>query len=158
VLVGHSPGGLYQFAWARQAPGEVAGLVLLDPTHPRHWATLQHEVPALAATVKLARMTAFSTAMRREFDDQALCNAELEAAHHAPGMPVRLLVRERFTGLESGAFERAVHGLEEDRARRLGGAAVTRVPGAGHYLQRDRPQAVAAAIAEVVAEVVAAAR
>ncbi|SEL56718.1 Alpha/beta hydrolase family protein [Rhodococcus maanshanensis] len=33
VLVGHSLGGLYARLYAKRFPGEVTGLVLLDPTH-----------------------------------------------------------------------------------------------------------------------------
>ncbi|MFO1268150.1 MAG: alpha/beta hydrolase family protein [Rubrivivax sp.] len=155
LLVGHSLGGLYQVAFAQRYPDEVAGLVLLDPTHPAHWATMQTETPALAAVVRAARVTAFSAPMRREFDDQALCNSEL-AAWRLPAVPVRLLVRERFTGLEAGAFERAVRRLEADWSQRLGGVEATRVAGAGHYLQRDRPRVVSEAISAVAALAVAA--
>ena len=34
ILVGHSAGGLYMQLYARTYPSEVAGLVLVDPTHP----------------------------------------------------------------------------------------------------------------------------
>jgi pimeloyl-ACP methyl ester carboxylesterase len=34
VLVGHSSGGLYMQLYARKYPSEVAGLVLVDSTHP----------------------------------------------------------------------------------------------------------------------------
>ena len=34
VLVGHSSGGLYMQLFARKYPSEVAGLVLVDSTHP----------------------------------------------------------------------------------------------------------------------------
>jgi pimeloyl-ACP methyl ester carboxylesterase len=34
VLVGHAFGGLYANLYARRFPHEVAGLVLLEPTHP----------------------------------------------------------------------------------------------------------------------------
>lgn len=36
VLVGHSAGGLYMQWFARRHPEEVAGLVLVDSTHPQH--------------------------------------------------------------------------------------------------------------------------
>lgn len=36
ILVGHSLGGLYQYAYASLYPQEVAGFVLIDPTHPRN--------------------------------------------------------------------------------------------------------------------------
>ena len=150
VLVGHSLGGLYQYAFARRYPQEVAGLVLLDPTHPQHWNTLQRQVPALAAVIKAARATVFTAPMRREFDDQSLCSGQLQG-QALPAVPVRLLVRERFTGIESGAFERVVHELEGDWSERLGCVAVTRVAGGGHYLQRDQPRTVSDAIAAVVA-------
>ncbi|MBI3154788.1 MAG: alpha/beta hydrolase [Burkholderiales bacterium] len=154
LLVGHSLGGLYQYAFARLFSNEVAGLVLLDPTHPQQWGALQREAPALAAVVKAARATSFSTAMRREFDDQSLCGDELEALRThapAPAPAVRLLLRDRFVGLEAGAFERLAHRLEADWARRLGGAEPIRVPGSGHHLQRDRPHAVSDAIVALVA-------
>jgi pimeloyl-ACP methyl ester carboxylesterase len=38
VLVGHSLGGLYMQLYARKYPKEVAGLVLVDSTHPLHFA------------------------------------------------------------------------------------------------------------------------
>ena len=38
VLVGHSLGGLYMQLFARKYPQEVAGLALVDSTHPLHFA------------------------------------------------------------------------------------------------------------------------
>lgn len=148
IVVGHSLGGLYHYAFAKLYPHDVAGLVLLDPTHPDHWVTVQRDAPAVAAVVRLAR-AGFSATMRREFDDQAVCVDRLRALP-MPRVPVRLLVRGEFRGLEAGSFEAVARQLEADRARLLGVAAAQRVEGAGHYLQRDRPQAVSAAIAEVV--------
>lgn len=37
VLVGHSLGGLYARAYAGRYPGEVAGMVLVDSSHPDQW-------------------------------------------------------------------------------------------------------------------------
>lgn len=151
VLVGHSLGGLYQYAFGRLYPGEVAAIVLLDPTHPQHWQRLQREVPASAALIRLARLSpAFTTTMRREFDDQERCLDTL-AGKPVPPVPARLLVRARFVPPDSGAFERVVRDLWVDWARLLGTQGATPVPGAGHYIQRERPQAVVDAIREVVA-------
>jgi len=38
VLVGHSLGGLYVRTFAAQYPGEVAGMVLVESSHPDAWA------------------------------------------------------------------------------------------------------------------------
>lgn len=150
VLVGHSLGGLDQVAYAQLYPDEVAGLVLLEPAHPGHWATLQHEVPLMAWTITLAR-AGFGAAMRREFDDQTACNERLSALP-VPAVPVRLLVRERYTGLEAGAFEAAMRRLQADWAERLRTTAEP-IAGSGHYVQRDRPDAVAEAITALVSAV-----
>lgn len=147
VLVGHSLGGLVQLAFAKQYPDEVAGIVLLDPTHPEHWQTMQSEVPMMAAIVLIASAR-FTPAMRREFDDQARCNAKLGALP-MPAVPAELLVRGEFRGIEAGAFEAAVRRLEGDWVDWLGVDAARRIQGSGHYIQKDRPAVVVDAIMAV---------
>ena len=148
VLVGHSLGGLYQYAFAKLYPQEVAGVVLLEPTHPDLLASLRREVPASGSMLALARFT-FSAPMRREFDDQTLCLNDL-AKMAMPPAPVRLLVRGSFTGLEAGAFETVARRLEQDWLRLLGTPSLQRVERAGHYIQKDRPDAVVDAVAAVL--------
>lgn len=144
VLVGHSIGGLYQYAFARLYPAEVAAVLLVDPTHPDHWARLQQEASGAARLVGAARATLFSAAMRGEFDAQAspACAAELQA-RPAPLMPVRLLVRADYGLAEKGDFEALMHRLQGDWPRLLPGTARREVAGSGHYLQKDRPGIVA---------------
>jgi pimeloyl-ACP methyl ester carboxylesterase len=149
LLVGHSLGGLYQYAFAKLYPQDVAGLVLLDPTHPQQWATLQRDAPAFATMLKLMRAR-FSAAMRSEFDDQARCLERLQPLP-MPKIPVRWLVRGRFSGLEAGAFADVIHGLEADWSRLLDGVSPQTVANSGHYIQRDHPDSVREAIDAVVA-------
>ena len=151
ILVGHSLGGLYQYAFARLYRAEVAGLVLVDPTHPKHWQRMQQDVPATAALVRGMRATVFSRAMRREFDDQEKCLERLEAL--APiDKPARVLTRSRFELAELGPFESMVRSLEPDWMALTGGKRIERVEGARHYIQRDRPAVVVGAIEAVAAE------
>jgi pimeloyl-ACP methyl ester carboxylesterase len=151
VLVGHSLGGLYQYAFARLYPADVAGLVLLDATHPDHWRRMQADVPAMATVVGGLRATLFSAAMRREFDDQQHC---IERLQEQPPLhvPVRVLVRTRFDLAERGAFETMVHALEADWLQLVGARALERVEGAGHYIQKDQPARVVAAVESVAAQ------
>ena len=144
VLVGHSIGGLYQYAYARLYPADVAAVLLVDPTHPDHWARMQREAPAAARVAAGMRMAVFTPAMRAEFDAQATpaCEAEL-AAHAAPAQAARLLVRSSFGLAEAGAFEGLVRRLEADWPRLLPGVVRRQVEGTGHYLQKDRPDVVA---------------
>lgn len=148
VLVGHSLGGLYQYVFARLYPGEVAGLVLLDPTHPRHWQTMQAQAPGAAAVIKGLRATLFSAAARQEFDDQAVCLERVERVT-APLPPTQILVSGRFGPAEGEAFQRMVGQLREDWLKLTGASAFSTVEGSGHYLQREAPARVVQAIESV---------
>lgn len=142
VLVGHSIGGLYQYAYARLYPDEVAAVLLLDPTHPDHWARMQREAPASARLINGMRATVFTATVRAEFDAQAGCANELRA-RPAPQMPVRLLVRSSFGLAEPPAFEALVRRLEAEWPALMPGTTRRQVEGAGHYIQKDRPDVVA---------------
>jgi pimeloyl-ACP methyl ester carboxylesterase len=152
ILVGHSLGGLYQYAYAKLYPEEVVGLVLLDPTHPEHWSRMQHDAPAAAAVLKGFRMTVFNTTSRAEFDDQSrgLDRIDMTTPLNVPG---RMLTRTRFPGIESGTFEKMVHSLENDWVRLLGDRCVKKaVAGSGHYIHQDRPDVVVAELRSLIAE------
>lgn len=149
VLVGHSLGGLYQYAFARLYPDEVAGIVLIEPTHPQHWPRLQRDAPAMAMVVRTARLAAFSPTMRREFDDQQRCLEGLSSLP-APEVPTRVLVRGRFVPPEAGAFERMMRELWRDWQTLLHASGVEPVDGTGHYIQKDKPTVVVDAILAVV--------
>ncbi len=148
VLVGHSLGGLYQYAYAKLYPNDVAGIVLLEPTHPQHWPRMQQEAPAMAVVVRTARLAAFSPTMRREFDDQQRCLDSLVSLP-SPTVPTRVLVRGRFAPPEAGAFENMSRDLWRDWPALLHTRGVESVEGAGHYIQKDKPAAVADTIRAV---------
>lgn len=150
LLVGHSLGGLYQYVFARLYPQDTAGLLLLDPTHPDHWATLQRETPHAATALRGLRATLFSAAMRAEFDDQTTC---LDRLPRPPplAIPSRLLVSTRFGALESESFRHALHRLRLDWQRLLDAPAVEAVAASGHYIHHDAPERVIQTIAEMIA-------
>lgn len=153
VLVGHSLGGRIQWVHAALYPADVAALVLIEPTHPEHWARLQAEAPAMAGVVKLARL-GFNATMAAEFDAQDAClrerlgPAERAAARRVPAV---VLVRQDYQGLERGAFEAMHRRAMHDWLPLVGARQLTTVAGAGHYIHRDRPDAVVDAIDSVVA-------
>jgi pimeloyl-ACP methyl ester carboxylesterase len=151
VLVGHSLGGLYQYVFSRLYPQEVAGLVLLDPTHPRHWQRMQQDAPSAAKMVKAMNMLAFNSTMRREFEAQATCLDRIDATQ-TRAIPTRFLVSARFTSVEKGEFESMVKTLRLDWLRLTNAARLDVISDAGHYIQKDSPQDVVAAVAGALAE------
>lgn len=147
LLVGHSLGGLYQYAYARLYPDEVKGLLLLEATHPHHLERVTAEAPASASLIKIARM-AMGRTTAAEFDAQTRCLDAWEAA--APlQAPTRVMMRADFKGLEQGAFERTMRGLQHDWLRLTGASRVETVSGTGHYLQQDQPRVVAQVVVEM---------
>lgn len=149
LLVGHSLGGLYQYVYARLYPGEVAGLVLVDPTHPQHWATMQREAPDTALLIKSIGWS-MGAAGKREFADQAICTDALDTRPLA--LPARILVRTRPQPMETPRFRDMETRLQRDWLRLTGVEASLPVKDAGHYIQKDRPEAVAAAVDAVAAQ------
>lgn len=147
LLVGHSLGGLYQYVYARLYPQEVAGLVLLDPTHPRHWATLQDRQPVLATTVKGMLALQRRQALRNEFQQQAQCMEQL--AVRAPlAAPGRLLFSRRYRDIEKD-FAPALLQLQNDWKALAGVPTPTLLWDSGHHIQTERPDAVASAVRAV---------
>jgi pimeloyl-ACP methyl ester carboxylesterase len=149
VLVGHSLGGLYQYVFARLYPEDVVGLVLLDPTHPLHWQTMQREAPVAASALLAVRASLFGAAARREFDQQADCVNQFDATPFRR-VPTRILVSTRASAIEGADYQGMLVRLRGDWLRLTGATSLDAVPGAGHYLQRDAPDKVKRAIEDVV--------
>lgn len=155
VLVGHSLGGRYQWVHAVLYPDDVAALVLIEPTHPEHWRRLQSQVPAMAALVKAARL-AFTPTMAAEFDAQDACldrRVGPAARAAARRIPARVLVRQDYHGLERGAFETLHRALMHDWLDLVDAPGLDVVPRSGHYIHRDRPDAVVRAIDELTSRI-----
>lgn len=149
VLVGHSLGGQYAYAFARLYRQETRGLVLVDATPPGHWEALQKEMPAHAGALKALKALTFSRTMRGEFNAQEQCLAGLPEG--SIGVPVRILLRTRDAEASGGAKLRRI---DQDLARRwlalTGASQLELVDGAGHYIQRDRPEFLAKVIRQMI--------
>jgi len=149
LLVGHSIGGLYQYVYAKLYPEDVAGVVLVDPTHPGWKQVLGKELPYLAALGHA--FTRIDGTWRREWDDMDACLSRIDT-NMPLQMPARVLVVDKLRGLFS-----PWGGDQYERARadwsRLAGTQVQIVSGTTHYIQKDRPQAVIDAVVAVSASI-----
>lgn len=148
LLVGHSLGGLYEYAYANLYPDEVAGVILLDPTHPQHLQRIQAEAPQVAALLSTASLF-FSPAARQEFKQQQDCLNQLQP-ELAPSIPVRLLVSTQRQALEKGALEQVLKTLALDWQRMTHAPHIQAVD-SGHYIQKEQPATVIATIHELLA-------
>jgi pimeloyl-ACP methyl ester carboxylesterase len=148
VLVGHSLGGLYMQYFARNFPAEVTGLLLIDSTH---WD--QHLlIDAQADQQYLAQREVklfMPLIMRRELTDSVQAGEEV---HTSPMVgDIRTIVlsstvapRHASTDTQARAVE-----LQNEIAADFPASRHVFVTGAGHYIQRDKPDVVINAAREL---------
>ncbi|MDP8985898.1 MAG: alpha/beta hydrolase [Pseudomonadota bacterium] len=148
VLVGHSLGGLYMQYFARNFPGEVAGLVLIDSTHWQQGL----KVDATADTPYRARTAVtlyMPLVMRRELSDSTEAGLEVKDSPSAAAIPTIVLSSTRI-GVDETADQRATAvTLQNNIAADFPGARHTFVEHSGHYIQRDSPAVVIDAIRDL---------
>jgi pimeloyl-ACP methyl ester carboxylesterase len=146
VLVGHSAGGLHMQLYARRFPGEVAGLVLVDSTHPTQFegaGSMQNRSPFANFAVAVA-LTGESKA---EFEALSETGREvLSAPPVRADLPIAILIAPDPSGSDVAAFDNS---KRADFARLYPSAALHAVDG-GHDLPQTNPQAVIDAIRDVL--------
>jgi thioesterase domain-containing protein len=141
ILVGHSLGGVYVQAYAAAYPQKVAGLVLVDPTHPDQLARARRDAAGDARMVgSMSRF--FSDPMRAEFQAQKETTSFPQPVYTGP---VIVLAAERKQMLSSGRFQKLRGILLHEIAAHYPQSDLRSVD-ASHYIQREKPQAVVDAI------------
>ena len=148
VLVGHSLGGLYMQYFARNFPKEVVGLVLVDSTH---WNQhMEFDTSANTAYTRGREVTLFMPwIMRREFKDSTPAGEQVHASPAADFVPTIVLSSTVAPKGETPAARAAAARLQDEIAEDFPGAQHIRVDGAGHYIQRDKPEVVIDAVRQL---------
>lgn len=156
VLVGHSLGGLYANLFARLHPLEVAGMLLLEATHPRDHEVLKMDEGHLARSLrKLLSIPewVFSDNLHAEVDALGHVVREVESAGAFPHVPLAVV-----TGgmppprwiMEADALQaRLAHQRELARLAPDGVHVVARR--SGHFPQLSEPGVVIDALRRVIA-------
>ncbi|MEJ8838298.1 alpha/beta fold hydrolase [Ramlibacter sp. AN1133] len=158
VLVAHSLGGLFANLYARLYPREVAGVVLIEATHPGdHVALKKHETQIERA---LARLLALPNAFFRRNLHAELAGVEdtvreLEAAGPFPDVPLRVItggLTPRAGMMSPGAVgARRANQQELARLSPLGQQVIAQR--SGHFPQMTQPQLVLRVLEELLAQV-----
>ncbi len=149
VLVGHSLGGLYMQYYARRYPDEVAGLVLVDSTHPdqmrgkgapEHWPMW----------LRMAFGVATNAVEKQELAGINDTGAQVLALPTVTGPPVLVLTATQ--PMQDDASELAIEAsaLRRDFTRLYPAARQVWVD-SGHDIPRERPDAIIAAVRAVLA-------
>ncbi|HEU4625548.1 MAG TPA: alpha/beta hydrolase [Steroidobacteraceae bacterium] len=145
VLVGHSLGGLYMQYFARNYPRDVVGLVLVDSTH---WNQhMEIDTSANTAYLRGREVTLFMPwIMRREFKDSISAGEQVHESPPAQFVPTIVLSSTVGPKGETPAARALAARMQDEIAADFPGSQHIRVDGAGHYIQRDRPDVVIEAV------------
>jgi pimeloyl-ACP methyl ester carboxylesterase len=153
ILVGHSLGGLFTQMFACQYPQEVAGMVLVDCTHPE-------QATRLSAALGPVFTTEASQGFPVEditYDGVLAMQAQVDAARGSfPQVPLIVLVRSRYTPSAhwtAAQYMQVWMSLQTDLSRRSSRGRLIVAPNSGHFIQIDRSDLVIAAIHEVFMEI-----
>ncbi len=150
VLVGHSLGGLYMQLYARRYPNEVAGLVLVDATHPEQLkgAGSKENWPGW---FKVMLEASLSEAALKELEAIPATGSEMLALPAFSGKPVIVLSAQKPME-DTSEMAKHANSKRVDIARLHPGAKQVWVD-SGHAIPLENPQAVIAAVQEVLSMV-----
>ncbi|WP_427912694.1 alpha/beta fold hydrolase [Ramlibacter sp. MMS24-I3-19] len=155
VLVGHSLGGLYANLFARRHSEEVAGVVLVEATHPQDRSTLHgHESHLAKVLAKLLSVpqSVFRANLHAELAWLDAAAQELEEAGPFPSVPLAVVSGgnepPRWLVPSHVLRQRRQHQRELARLSPLGTHIVARR--SGHFPQLTQPRLVLDAIRAVV--------
>jgi pimeloyl-ACP methyl ester carboxylesterase len=152
VLVGHSVGGLFMQMYACQYPQEVAGMVLLDSTHPEQAKQL---AAALGPEFTREARQSFP-AEGMTYDELVAIQAQVDSAKdHFPHVPLIILVRNIYKPGSTWTAEqlrKVWMSLQTDLSKRSSRGKLIIANNSTHYIQNDRPDLVIQSIHQVLTE------
>ena len=139
LLAGHSAGGLYANVFARMYPNEVAGIVLIDATHPSQFEYFREHEPELYATF------VSSTANGKLAYEASILmniNNEFKSLGPFPDVPLAILTAGNSSKHETSKFRKKWLEYQQDLANMSTGGTNKVIAGSGHFIHVDKPQAV----------------
>lgn len=158
ILVGHSYGGLLVRAFAARHPGQVAGMVLIDPTDERFNTALRKLDAARAA----ADDRQFAAVVPAKFQPElkliqpVLDSGVLPGAGKLPNVPTVVLTsvqqaEKPMFFLESAQAIAIKQALHADFVRQFSDGSQVVTAKSGHNIQLEEPELVVAAVGKVIA-------
>jgi pimeloyl-ACP methyl ester carboxylesterase len=162
ILAGHSIAGYHMRVFASLYPSEVAGMVMVDNSHPdqfaRFFELLGPQRPNEASDVAAYRqgLTSLANPLNNpEHFDIPRSAAQVRATGTLGTIPLVVLTAGREIGPTAlrVPLEAAWRGMQEEMAGLSTDSVHVLMPKSGHYIQVEYPKAVIAAIQQVVTAV-----
>ena len=157
VLVGHSLGGLYANLFARLHPNEVAGVVLVDSSHPAQ-AEMMRGKKGILETIYLlsyrlivilyARFNPSKASELVSFDETA---SQINRAEPFPNVPLIVVTAgRRLTHFATNDDVKKIEFLQKDLSLMSPQGRQVFAVKSGHCIQNDEPDTIVKAIHEII--------
>jgi pimeloyl-ACP methyl ester carboxylesterase len=157
VLVAHSQAGFHARVFAREYPGKVAGLVLVDVMHPEEIEAMKAAFAAGGVTAEQAlRQVADAEGMKGAVREEFLAtvqNADQLGSTPLPRVPLAVLSAALPDENETAEARQARIALNERLAAQVPGGRHILATASKHHVQWDQPQLVTETIRQVVASI-----
>jgi len=157
VLVGHSIGGLYANLFARQHPREVAGVVLVDSSHPDQQEITRDKAGVMQRVTSGVLFALDAVVHSRHSEITSFEQTAQEIKHAGPFPDIPLVVVTAGVAPPSWFIREDIVRMHEDNQRDLvrlsphGKQVIAHK--SGHFVQNAEPEVVVAAIRDVVEKV-----
>jgi pimeloyl-ACP methyl ester carboxylesterase len=147
LLVGHSAGGLYVNVFARTYPEEVAGVVLIDSTHPSQFEYFRDEQPLLYSMLIASTST---SKVRYESTILMKVNDEFKELNSFPEIPLVVLTAEKSSMFEIAKMQQKWLEFQNDLGKMSSRSVQMVVQGSGHFIHQDKPEIVVDEIKKMI--------
>ncbi len=149
VLVGYSGGALMINMFARLYPEEVAGVLMIEPTHPDLYDYLKENEAVLYEVL----FDYIGDGQRRyEFDIIKNVSEEFKNAPPFPDVPLTILMAGRHTTLESEALIAKTLEFHEDLKKMSPQGKRFLVDSSGRWIHKQNPEIVIERVYELLVE------
>lgn len=147
TLVGHSLGGAYMLEFAKLYPADVGAVVLVDPTPFGQVDVTRQRWPSDYKTIlSITRLMGGNA--NAEFRSFEGAKPSFDALGNFPSVPIYLLESTKVDPSINPDLRSWIHVEHRETVKLSACSTLREVPDSGHYIQRDQPKAVLAAIYE----------
>ena len=151
ILIGHSAGGLYINMFSRLFPGEVAGVIFIDSSHPDQFEYFRQDQPLIYNML----VTGTKNGNRKyEFSIVKNAHSIFQDAPPFPNVPVSVLTAgKKSSPLEGDKMRARMLEFQSDLAALSPNSKNLIVEGSGHYIHKDKPEVVLDEVVRILSEV-----